>query len=147
MSKYKIPIILIVAEYALAFMAAYLIIMLIINIHYISIGESGIRKIIINLFHLAWSITAIVGIQFKYRTAWLIARTVSAIIGVLGIFGIVIIIIILITSNIFNNDIISAIRYIIYVSYILILYFLLSGKEALLYFNKASDPKTMSNGK
>ncbi|MEE9601683.1 MAG: hypothetical protein V3V75_00155, partial [Thermoguttaceae bacterium] len=71
----QIPISVIVAETAIAFVILYMAILLVLDIRYsLSSGESGMPYIAITILNLGWSVTAFLGIPLRWRPAWFLAR-------------------------------------------------------------------------
>ena len=77
------PTSLIVAETAIALFVVYMAIIFGLHIRYLLLEKSGLLYTVVPMLHLAWGITALVGIPFRRIVAWRIACIASAIFGLL----------------------------------------------------------------
>jgi hypothetical protein len=74
------PTSLIAAETAIGVLVVCLMVVLALNIRW---GTSST----VTVLHLAWTITAVIGIPFRCRLAWRLACAASALLGLIAVLG------------------------------------------------------------
>jgi hypothetical protein len=132
------PTSLIAAEAAIALLVVYLTVLLWLDIQYALSGESGMRRIATPLLHLAWSVTALIGIPFKCRPAWRLACGASAFFAAWGVFGGVFSLFLALFGN--SLFVSFAIRLFSTALYLFVVHYLLSRPTSADYFVMENVP-------
>jgi len=126
------PISLLAAEAAIALLVVYLAVILVLDIRYILSGRSGTVPTAVTFLHLAWSITALVGIPFGYRPAWRLACAASVFFGALAVFAGGVFLFLLLVGH--NDCIHPTIWYLFVALFFLVVYRCLKQPTAVNYF-------------
>jgi len=143
--KRTMPISLLVAEAAIALLVAHTIIMLGLDIKYVvSSGQSRIPqaeiRTAIRILHLSWSVIALIGLPFRWRIAWYVARAASIIIGILETFGGVFVLFVFLLSE-KHDPLFFRVAFwnCFFALYLFMIYYLLSRSATRSYFFDSVD--------
>ena len=137
--KRRLPITLVAAQILIAFLIVHLAIALVLDVRLIMAGGSIVR-FLFYVVNLGWTVGAFLGIQFRWRIMWSIARTASALLVLLAVFSVLVAALLLVVGGKHHVFFLwSCLWFVFCAAYFFLLCCLLWSPSAAAYFGEMGN--------